>query len=226
MKIKIENDMVVTKDQNDEAVPVRLVNGAGESLLLYRIKQALNLAAGSNVFIKKRMYKDGHMVDDLQQYIRTAGNGRKGLPHVYLYSPHWATRGLDQVWADKGEVVLHIEYDVFGKQGVEESKLLLDLIVKQHQFKTERIRISARRWFQRSYGNTYHSCYVSVGGEFVGKVENTYGYGEHYLQTAHAILHKAGYCGGDYGDFRMAMRDYDRWYISCADVDRMRDLIL
>ena len=55
-----------------------------------------------------------------------------------------------------------------------------------------KLEIIARRWFQSSYGNTYHSCRVLVDNELVGFVPFTYGYGEQYLQTALDILQKAG----------------------------------
>jgi len=58
------------------------------------------------------------------------------------------------------------------------------------------IKITAKKWFQRSYGNTYHSCRVErVSGtgsnyktELIGYVPFTYGYGDHYLNTAAGIM--------------------------------------
>lgn len=50
------------------------------------------------------------------------------------------------------------------------------------------ITIDARRWFQKTYGNTYHSVKVYVDNELIGTSGKTYGYGDSYLQTAHVIL--------------------------------------
>ena len=44
-------------------------NAAGESNLLHAIKNELNKQGYD--LIKKRMWKDGHLVDDMQQYLRT-----------------------------------------------------------------------------------------------------------------------------------------------------------
>ena len=55
------------------------------------------------------------------------------------------------------------------------------------------IEIWAKRWFQKSYGNTYHAVRVYVNGEFIGSSKITYGYGDSYLQTAEEVIKKAGY---------------------------------
>lgn len=106
-----------------------------------------------------------------------------------------------------------------------------------------RYKIVARRWFQRTYGNTYHSCRVyKVTGqgkeyteELIGEVKSTYGYGEQYLQTAHVLLQAAGEfprtdkrvngSSEDYNAFRQAMRDHrERFSVQVSDVERMKDL--
>jgi hypothetical protein len=56
--------------------------------------------------------------------------------------------------------------------------------------------ITAKRWFQKTYGNTYHSVIVEKVLHEYDKTEKTvlgyepfvYGYGDHYLQTACDIL--------------------------------------
>ena len=99
----------------------------------------------------------------------------------------------------------------------------------------DQITIVARRWFQKTGGNTYHSCEVYVNGEMVGRAPYTYGYGEHYLQTALEIMQNAGVrektdrrangMGEDYLDFRDDMRDHrDKFVVTCTDVTRKRDL--
>lgn len=52
-------------------------------------------------------------------------------------------------------------------------------------------KIICKRWFQKSYGNTYHSAYVYTDeGKLLGSVVGAYGYGDHCLQTASDILRK------------------------------------
>ena len=57
------------------------------------------------------------------------------------------------------------------------------------------IIIDARKWFDRTYGNTYHSVTVTVKHarkeDLVLRCDFAYGYGEQYLQTAHD-LHSHG----------------------------------
>lgn len=50
------------------------------------------------------------------------------------------------------------------------------------------ITIVGRRWFQRTYGNTYHTVSVSVNGVSLGTSLKQYGYGDQYKQTAHEML--------------------------------------
>lgn len=58
--------------------------------------------------------------------------------------------------------------------------------------KINTMKIEGKRWFQRSYGNTYHTVKVFVNGEALTS-EITYGYGSHYLQTAAELLKENGY---------------------------------
>lgn len=54
----------------------------------------------------------------------------------------------------------------------------------------EQVHVTARRWFQKSYGNTYHSVYLSVllkGSDSyidLGFEPFRYGYDRQYEQTA------------------------------------------
>lgn len=54
------------------------------------------------------------------------------------------------------------------------------------------IDIIAKRWFQSTYGNTYHSVSITIDGKFLDKIDFRYGYDSAYLQTAHEILAKHG----------------------------------
>lgn len=53
-------------------------------------------------------------------------------------------------------------------------------------------QIIAKRWFNRSQGNTYHSCYVCKTNQCIGAIDYAYGYGDGYLRSALIILQEAG----------------------------------
>jgi len=46
------------------------------------------------------------------------------------------------------------------------------------------IHIEGRRWFQRTYGNTYHSVRIFEDGEQIAYLPQQYGYDDQYIQTA------------------------------------------
>lgn len=94
------------------------------------------------------------------------------------------------------------------------------------------LSIKGTRWFQKSYGNTYHVAYISalVDGKWIeiASTKMQYGYGDHYLVTAAEWLIENGYmtCTSNTGyslshyDVREAFTvDY-----VAQDVDRKRDL--
>lgn len=65
----------------------------------------------------------------------------------------------------------------------------------------EKLHIEGRRWFQKSYGNTYHTAVISalIDGKYVelGKTRITYGYGDHYQVTAGEWLIANGFIACD-----------------------------
>jgi hypothetical protein len=83
MKVELDIEkrkLRVTKEKGD----MRIIN---ESHLMYRILQSLK-SQGYDV-IKKRMWKDGHMVSDSIQYIRT----RKPKPYDFaIWDDQYAIR--------------------------------------------------------------------------------------------------------------------------------------
>ena len=54
------------------------------------------------------------------------------------------------------------------------------------------LTIIGRRWFQKSYGNTYNTAQIIVDGETVEKTPRQYGYGDHYLTIAAQALERRG----------------------------------
>ncbi len=95
--------------------------GDGESQFLAHLKRAIEaeeamLAPANPTYslIKKRMHKDGHMVDERQQYLRTA-KMHKGQPYVMIYNDHWALRSLADDWREDGRAVLAVVRGVYGQ---------------------------------------------------------------------------------------------------------------
>ena len=89
------------------------------------------------------------------------------------------------------------------------------------------IIIQAKKWFQKTYGNTYHSCLVEkITGtgkkykkEVIGYKPFEYGYGDHYLNTAAKIL------GITERDLRQDIRDNrEKYLIIALDVNRKKIL--
>jgi hypothetical protein len=113
MKVELkENCCVVTREEDDPKI-YGIKNAAGESKLLYKAQQIL-LKQGHKV-IKKHMTKDktfGHLVDDMQQYIRT----KKGYkPSFYIYNSQWNIRGAEEDY-NEGQVILSVERNIWGEE--------------------------------------------------------------------------------------------------------------
>jgi len=94
------------------------------------------------------------------------------------------------------------------------------------------ITVIGRRWFDKHWGNTYHSVTVLVDGTQVGRVDFEYGYGDHYLQSAMNVLRGQGYLqdqkqyeNGGYQPLWEYCRDRKIvLHSEVADVSRKRDL--
>jgi len=114
MKLSISgNTLTVTREPGD---PMFRRSGwcpdAG-SQLLYHVKRLLN-KAGCDL-IKKRMARDGHLVDDMQQYLRTRKATSKG-PHIYVSDNMWSIRCSAEEFNKEGATTLMLAFDVFSKQ--------------------------------------------------------------------------------------------------------------
>lgn len=119
MKITLSlngNRLICEREQGDP----RYTRGYAlpESTLLYHIKQRLN-AAGLDL-IKKRMWKDGHMVDDLQQYIRS--RKLSDFPAVLIYNDAWQVADAADLLMDRGRVSFQIVYNPDEKEGPEDDR--------------------------------------------------------------------------------------------------------
>jgi hypothetical protein len=113
MKVEIkDNKCIVTREEGDQRFSGR-VNAAGESRLLYHIKGILNKQGYD--LIKKRMHKDGHLVDDLQQYLRTRKRSGDPKKDIYIYNGMWNVRGAEEYLNEFGTVTLYVVENVFEK---------------------------------------------------------------------------------------------------------------
>jgi hypothetical protein len=85
--------------------------GDGESHLLYHLQQKIKNGEVENWgdlptdVIKKRMWKDGHLVDDRQLYIRSrkqfkSEDGKEVF--LALFNDHWAINGLNDDFNEDG----------------------------------------------------------------------------------------------------------------------------
>lgn len=89
--------------------------------------------------------------------------------------------------------------------------------------KINSLKITAKRWYQRSYGNTYHVVKVVVNGDTVLESGVTYGYENHYLTTAANLLRDNGY--EIPGNNTEAYSFMTRFPHTAEDVKRQKDLV-
>ncbi|MNX93826.1 hypothetical protein D3C86_1260320 [compost metagenome] len=97
----------------------------------------------------------------------------------------------------------------------------------------EKLSVKGVRWFQKSYGNTYHTIYISalincVWQDLGHTEEEHYGYGDHYLVTAGKWLIENGFvdCDESEGYFlaNVSVREALNVEHYVQDVKRKRDL--
>jgi hypothetical protein len=78
--------------------------GSGESRLLYHLQKELNKMGYD--FVKKRMWKDGHMVDADQLYLRERKkNGERCLA---IFNSRWAIAGANEDYNRYGAVTFSV----------------------------------------------------------------------------------------------------------------------
>lgn len=105
MKVTLkENICIVEATEPDEGKKYRNGGwGSAESRFLYHVKKEL-IKQGYDV-IKKRMYKDGHLMgDDDMQYIRSRKINKEAF---CIYDPSWAVRDLINQFKTEGKVILN-----------------------------------------------------------------------------------------------------------------------
>lgn len=78
--------------------------GSGESRLLYHAKQILN--KGGYDFIKKRMWRDGHLVSTEQLYLRE--KKVYGKRQLAIWNQSWQIAGANKDFNEEGKVILTV----------------------------------------------------------------------------------------------------------------------
>jgi hypothetical protein len=114
MRIEFHGTYIeVFREKGDKAF-YGVQNAAGESNLLYAIKKKLN-SQGYDL-IKKRMWKDGHLVDDMQQYLRTRKATGDPAKDIYIVNGQWAIQGAE-INYNAGSCCLNLHTDIFAGGG-------------------------------------------------------------------------------------------------------------
>lgn len=89
--------------------------------------------------------------------------------------------------------------------------------------KINTLRIYGRRWFQKTYGNTYHTVRVIVNDqEIVSDI--TYGYENHYKETARQLLKDNGFEVPNPLEFNRYLNN-NSFESTVIDVNRKKDLL-
>jgi len=109
MKVELkETCCIVTREKGDSKF-YGICNATGESNLFHHIKLIL-IEQGHKV-IKKRMWKDDHLVNDIQQYIRTVKDYE---PSFQIWNSRWNIEGAEKDY-NQDEVILSLERNIWEK---------------------------------------------------------------------------------------------------------------
>ncbi len=118
MRIKFDKRTVSFLREDNDPKFYGVAFARGESQFFHWIKKVLKKGHPDipeyfpRNFIKKRMWKDGHMVDCMQQYLRTnkpvVKTGQGDKLYICLYNPNWSISGAEKNW-NEGEVSLRME---------------------------------------------------------------------------------------------------------------------
>ena len=100
MKVTIDGSVCTVVRESDDSPVV------SESTLLYHIEQALNTQGHD--LIKKRMWKDGHLVSEMQQYLRSR-KVKHGDCALMIWDSAYAVRNLAHDYRKEGIVCLSVE---------------------------------------------------------------------------------------------------------------------
>jgi len=118
MKIKVSTTSIEFIREKGDPKFYGVKNAKGESNLFHWLKKQFVTGhpdlpkAFPTDWLKKRMWKDGHMVDEMQQYLRTrkpVGKADDGTKlYLCLHNAEWAIRGAEVDW-NEGSVALAMD---------------------------------------------------------------------------------------------------------------------
>ena len=106
-----KNRIIVIRDKTDPKF-YGCYQAKGESSLLHALKKHLN-SKGYDL-IKKRMWKDGHLVDECQQYLRARRKTGDPEKDIMIYNTFFQIRGANSDF-NEGRVILGLEEDIFNQ---------------------------------------------------------------------------------------------------------------
>ena len=122
MKVEKQgNRIIVTKEKGDRNIKPSNWNPDAESTLLYHVKNQLN-KQGYNL-AKVRMGKDGHLVDDLQHYLRPLKKNKDNSKNIYIYNPSWSIRGEEESFNKEGKAEFMVVSDIYEDVKAKPAKL-------------------------------------------------------------------------------------------------------
>ena len=104
MKITLKKNCCIVEREAGDKKFYGVRNAAGESAFLHTLKKELNKQGYD--FIKKRMWKDGHMMDEIQQYLRERKTVKGRM--LCIFNTFWMIRGANEDF-NEGKVVLGVD---------------------------------------------------------------------------------------------------------------------
>ena len=111
MKVSINNgECLVEKEKGDPYFKHSNWSSA-ESTFLYHVKNELNKQGYD--LIKKRMWKDGHLMDDIQQYLRARKNTKDPSKDICIWNGNYMIFDAGKQFNKEGRVILPVEYGIF-----------------------------------------------------------------------------------------------------------------
>lgn len=84
--------------------------GSADSQALHWLKKELNAKHGYDL-IKTLMYKDGHLTDDTQHYLRF--RDKKSAKKEYFWNGDYMLTSIADQWNSAGMMALHRETDAY-----------------------------------------------------------------------------------------------------------------
>ncbi len=112
MRLEFDKNVLNVYRESGDPKYYGVQNAAGGSRLLYAIKNQLN-AEGWDL-IKKRMHKDGHLMAEMQQYLRTRKPTGNPDRDICIYNGYWQIRGAEEDF-NGGHAVLIVERGFFNE---------------------------------------------------------------------------------------------------------------